>query len=140
MPESKGSVSINFEEVALKLNRLLSIFKRQEDEKIDLLFVCTGKSQSESNSTTSELLQLWLTGFQFPETLIVFTSDGRLSILTSPKKGQYLEPLVKHYEKVKFYHRVPGQNDEPSLNKIFASFNVGYYVQLFITSVWIVLH
>lgn len=57
MPESKGSVSINIEEVALKLNRLLSIFKRQEDEKIDLLFVCTGKSQSESNSTTSELLQ-----------------------------------------------------------------------------------
>uniref|UniRef100_A0A3B0MVL7 FACT complex subunit n=1 Tax=Theileria annulata TaxID=5874 RepID=A0A3B0MVL7_THEAN len=123
MPEGKGSVSINFEEASLKLKKLSSIFKRPEDDKIDLLFVCTGKSRSESNSTTSELLQLWLTGFQFPETVMVFASDGTLSILTSPKKGNYLEPLKTHYEKVKFYNRVPGQNDEPSLTKIFESFN-----------------
>ncbi|UKK02594.2 transcription modulator [Theileria orientalis] len=123
MADAKRSVNINFEEVSLKLKRLFEVFKKYQHDKLDVIFVCTGKSQSDANSTSSEMLQLWLTGFQFPETLFAFGSDGTWFVLTSPKKGQYLEPVSKHYEKVKFFRRQPGQTDEESLRKIFENYS-----------------
>ncbi|AFZ81168.1 transcriptional regulator, putative [Theileria equi strain WA] len=119
MADSKRNVSINFEEVSIKLKKLAGIFKKFENERLDVIFVCTGKTQSDANATSSEMLQLWLTGFQFPETLFALKPSGIWFILTSPKKASYLEPVSKHYEDVRILHRVPGQTDEESLKKIF---------------------
>ncbi|KAK2198277.1 bifunctional FACT complex subunit Spt16 [Babesia duncani] len=120
MADAKRCISINFEEITLKLQRLVDLFSQIDDSRLGTIFVCTGKTQEDVNSSPSELLQLWLTGFQFPETLFAFTDDGTWFILTSPKKASYLEPIKEKYEKVQIFHRVPGQSDLESIQQILS--------------------
>ncbi|ORM40740.1 FACT complex subunit SPT16 [Babesia sp. Xinjiang] len=92
MADAKRGVVINYDEVKVKLQQLCAIFDAPALSTVNLIFVCTGKTQNDASANPSELLQLWLTGFQFPETLFAFARDGTWYILTSPKKGIGVPP------------------------------------------------
>ncbi|GFE54587.1 transcriptional elongation factor FACT140, putative [Babesia ovis] len=122
MADTKRGVVINYEEVKLKLKQLSDIFDTPAFATVNLIFLCTGKSQSDASATPSELLQLWLTGFQFPETLFAFARDGTWYILTSPKKATYLEPIKQHHEKLVIFQRDAEKPDEEFVSSILAKF------------------
>ncbi|GIX64548.1 transcriptional elongation factor FACT140 [Babesia caballi] len=120
MADTRRGVLINYDEVKLKLQQLGRIFEEPELSTVNLIFVCTGKTQGDASATPSELLQLWLTGFQFPETLFAFSRDGTWYILTSPKKAIYLEPIKEHHEKLVILQRMPDKPDGEQVAEILA--------------------
>ncbi|KAK1442684.1 fact complex subunit spt16 [Babesia gibsoni] len=118
MADTRRGVLINYDEVNLKLKQLVAVFDKPELKGVNLIFVCAGKTQDDASATPSELLQLWLTGFQFPETLFAFARDGTWYILTSPKKALYLEPIKTHYEKFVTFQRGGDKSDDDIVTDI----------------------
>lgn len=57
MADARRGVLINYDEVTLKLQQLNALFTRPELESINIIFVCTGKTQGDASATPSELLQ-----------------------------------------------------------------------------------
>jgi len=60
----------------------------------DALAVVTGSANDDELYSKSASLQNWLLGYEFPDTCIVI-GNRSITILTSSKKVQYLQPLVE---------------------------------------------
>lgn len=60
----------------------------------DAIAVVTGSANEDELYSKSASLQNWLLGYEFPDTCIVI-GNRSLTVLTSAKKVQYLQPLVE---------------------------------------------
>eukprot|EP00743_Colponemidia_sp_Colp-15_P004304 GILK01004643.1.p1 GENE.GILK01004643.1~~GILK01004643.1.p1 ORF type:complete len:1051 (-),score=281.73 GILK01004643.1:164-3265(-) len=93
---AESNVSIDANRFYTRLARLHSQWKNAESEpsfkNLDALDFCYGRSSDDALELKTAALQLWLLGYEFPETVMVLTNDT-LFFLSSQKKVSILEPL-----------------------------------------------
>ncbi|PFH33812.1 putative transcriptional elongation factor [Besnoitia besnoiti] len=95
---SVRTVTIDGGDVKEKLDRLFNYWNSRYAvegdpwEGVDIFAILVGKANEEEEGKP-EQMQMWLTGFQFPETLFVFTRSGEWLVLTSPKKLEHLRQI-----------------------------------------------
>lgn len=91
MPEIDLKVAVE------RLRILYSAWKndRAEFGNADCLLFHRGKNSEDTGYTKSASLQLWLFGYELPETALLITEKA-ITILCSKKKGEFLGPLAKH--------------------------------------------
>lgn len=58
----------------------------------DSIVVLTGKSEPENSFVKNNALHFWLLGYEFPATLLVFTT-GMMYVVTTEKKAKHLQNL-----------------------------------------------
>ncbi|KAL8869048.1 MAG: hypothetical protein Q9174_004562 [Haloplaca sp. 1 TL-2023] len=81
-----------------RLSTLVSAWKADKRNN-DALFggvgsivVLMGKNENTAQYQKSNAIHYWLLGYEFPATLMVFTTEA-MWIVTTPKKAKHLEPL-----------------------------------------------
>ncbi|KAJ2703732.1 FACT complex subunit spt16 [Coemansia sp. IMI 203386] len=72
-----------------RAKRLLDLVKQSS---VDSALVLQGRSDETNPYTKTIAIQMWLLGYEFPNTLIIFTSD-KVYIVASQKKAKILEAL-----------------------------------------------
>ncbi|KFH03669.1 transcriptional elongation factor FACT140 [Toxoplasma gondii VAND] len=107
------TVAIDGGDVKEKLDRLFSYWdscygvEGDSWHGVDAFVILVGKA-SEEEEGKAEQMQMWLTGFQFPETLFVFTRTGEWWVLTSPKKLEHLRQVESCREGIFLLSRADG--------------------------------
>lgn len=83
-----------FERLQVLLNTWKSD-KRSGDTQFggaDSIVILTGKSEPENSFVKNNALHFWLLGYEFPATLLVFTT-GMMYVVTTEKKAKHLQNL-----------------------------------------------
>jgi len=83
-----------------RVQTLINYWKNNQEEfgNADSLLFVTGTSDDEISYQKTISLQIWLLGYEFPETLILITMD-KVYFVTSQKKGKILETLDNKSDK-----------------------------------------
>jgi len=87
-----------------RVQTLINYWKNNQEEfgNADSLLFVTGTSEDEISYQKTISLQIWLLGYEFPETLILITMD-KVFFVTSQKKGKILETLdIKSDKQIPF--------------------------------------
>ncbi|KAJ3333758.1 FACT complex subunit spt16 [Blyttiomyces sp. JEL0837] len=69
--------------------------KNGEMNGADCLLIVAGSADENAGYLKTSAIQLWLLGYEFPDTIILFNSD-RIHFLTSQKKGNIIETVNRH--------------------------------------------
>ena len=88
-----GGVQINLELYGKRLKALNGNWKEYKKEiwgSADALAVVTPPASEDLRYLKSSALHIWLLGYEFPETVMVFT-PGALHFVCGSKKASYLE-------------------------------------------------
>jgi nucleosome binding factor SPN SPT16 subunit len=87
-----------------RVQTLINYWKNNQEEfgNADSLLFVTGTSDDEISYQKTISLQIWLLGYEFPETLVLITMD-KVYFVTSQKKGKILETLdIKSDKQIPF--------------------------------------
>eukprot|EP00916_Digyalum_oweni_P020544 GHVL01034251.1.p1 GENE.GHVL01034251.1~~GHVL01034251.1.p1 ORF type:complete len:859 (+),score=117.86 GHVL01034251.1:78-2654(+) len=94
------SVHLNGQQLSSRLDRIFTNWQDGYDDenspwhKIDAINLYSGKTDPNANEQKTCAFQLWLLGFEFPDTIMVFVLAGRkILFLTGSKKASHLEEV-----------------------------------------------
>lgn len=113
-----ASVEINSELLADKLN---TFFREWEESKAglwggaDAVVVVTGNTSCELQYLKSSALQVWLLGYEFPDTLMFFCGNRKVHVVCSRRKARLLVPLrqvVKEKARVEVVVHARGKSSD----------------------------
>lgn len=79
------------------------------------------RSATEARRCSFVFLRLWLTGFQFPETLFIFTRTGEWYVISSAKKLEHLKQLQQCRKDITLLPRNNADGNAESLKIIRAA-------------------
>ncbi|KAL8166324.1 hypothetical protein V2J09_007823 [Rumex salicifolius] len=124
-----GAYKINLESFSV---RLKSLYKHWEDHKLDLwagadvLSVGTPPASDDLRYLKSSALNMWLFGYEFPETIMVFERK-QIHFLCTQKKASLLEVVTKSAKEavdaeVITHVKAKGDNGSRQMDAILKSF------------------
>ena len=89
--------------------------------KCGSVLVVVGNPSEQTTFQKSSVLHSWLLGYEFTDTLILLTKDGRVAFLTSPKKCTILESLAPAFPLSKLV-LLKKAKDGSNLQELFGQF------------------
>lgn len=96
-PANANTYTIDLDTFSKRLQALYAHWHRHKDElwgNADVLAVATPPSSDDLRYLKSSALNIWLLGYEFPETIMVF-GDKEIHFLCSPKKASLLRAVKK---------------------------------------------
>eukprot|EP00919_Chromeraceae_sp_WS-2016_P046251 GHVR01109916.1.p1 GENE.GHVR01109916.1~~GHVR01109916.1.p1 ORF type:complete len:1116 (-),score=308.40 GHVR01109916.1:287-3634(-) len=94
-----SGATVQTDEFTRRVDRLINAWERDYGvpnsawHNVDALVLITGKNLEETHPNKTLALQLWLFGYEFPETLMVIQRNKKIHIVTGKSKVAVLQPV-----------------------------------------------
>ncbi|XP_051119203.1 FACT complex subunit SPT16-like [Andrographis paniculata] len=125
---SGNAYAIDVNTFSKRLEALYAHWRKHKDEfwgSADVLAVATPPPSEDLRYLKSSALNIWLLGYEFPETIMVF-GDKHIHFLCSPKKAELLKVVIKPAKStvnadVVMHVKAKGESGSSQMDSLLAS-------------------